>query len=101
MAIEGALDARSEINSPDAILSDDGSIGGFTAPQVAALAAALAWLPLVFLGAVQGLALGPTRAESVLLDPAMFARFLVALPILIITPSKSSLVLNEVATHFQ
>ena len=101
MAIEGALDSRTEIKAPDLILADDGSIGGIKASQIAVFAAAITWVPLIALAAVQGLAVGPTRAESVLLDPAVYARFLVALPILIITPSKCSQTLNEVGTHFQ
>jgi hypothetical protein len=100
MIIEGRPDPASESESPDLLLFDDGSIGSLNSPQVAAVAVAITWLPLIVLASLQGLALGPSRAESVLLDPAILARFLVALPILIIAPSKSSEIINGVAAHF-
>jgi len=100
MAIESRPDPVSESDSPDLLLFDDGSILRFTSPQVAALTVAITWVPLIVLAAVQGLALGPSRAQSVLLDPAILARFLVALPILMIAPSKSAEIINGVAAHF-
>ena len=100
MIIEGRPDPASESESPDLLLFDDGSIGSLNSPQVAAVAVAITWLPLIVLASLQGLALGPSRAESVLLDPAILARFLVALPILIVAPSKSSEIINGVAAHF-
>jgi len=100
MAIENRPDPVSESDSPDLLLFDDGSIRNLNSPQVAALAVAIAWVPLVVLAAAQGLALGPSRAESVLLDPAILVRFLMALPILIIAPSKSARIINDVANHF-
>lgn len=100
MAIESRPDPGSESDSPDLLLFDDGSIRSFNSPQVAAVAVAITWVPLIVLAAVQGLALGPSRAQSALLDPAILVRFLVALPILIIAPSKSAKIINEVANHF-
>ena len=100
MAIESRLNPVSESDSPALLLFDDGSIGRFNSPQVAAVAVAITWVPLIVLAVVQGLALGPSRAQSVLLDPAILVRFLVALPVLIIAPSKSAQIINDVANHF-
>jgi hypothetical protein len=99
-AIASRPDPVSESDSPDLLLFDDGSIRNLHSPQVAILAVAVTWVPLIALAAVQGLALGPSRAQSVLLDPAILVRFLVALPILIIAPSKSAKIINDVANHF-
>jgi hypothetical protein len=100
MGIESTPDPVSESDSADLLLFDDGSIRNLHSPQVAILAVAVTWVPLIALAAVQGLALGPSRAQSVLLDPAILVRFLVALPILIIAPSKSAEIINDVANHF-
>ena len=48
-------------------------------------AALVAWVPLAVLAAIEGLAVGPTRAESLLLDIAAYARYMVALPLLILS----------------
>ena len=45
-----------------------------------ALAALVAWVPLALLSAIEGLALGPTRHQSMLLDFAAYGRYLVAGP---------------------
>ena len=45
---------------------------------------AVTWVPLLVLAWWEGLALGPTPRESLLLDFAAFARFLVAVPLLFI-----------------
>ncbi len=44
---------------------------------------AITWIPLLVLSALQGRALGPTPRESFLLDFAVYARFLVCIPLLI------------------
>jgi hypothetical protein len=100
MVKESTPVARCESPSPDLLLFDDFSIFGLSTRRIAALAAAITWVPLIVLAAVQGLAWGPTRAESAILDPAMFARFLVALPILILAPYKCSQSIGAVARHF-
>jgi len=64
------------------------------------MAVAITWVPLIVLGAIQGLAWGPTRAQSVVLDPAMIARFVIALPILILTASECSSSIDAVVRHF-
>jgi hypothetical protein len=58
------------------------------------------WVPMVILAAVQGLALGPTRSQSFLLDPAMYARFLVALPVLFFSQEKATAKLGQIVDHF-
>jgi len=88
-------------SSPSLMLFNDGPAHRLGNRQKAAITVTITYVPLVVLGALQGLALGATRAESVILDPAMFARFLVALPILILTSSTCQSVVNEVARHFQ
>jgi hypothetical protein len=45
---------------------------------------AVTWVPLLVLSWWEGLAIGPTPRESLLLDFAAFARFLVAVPLLFI-----------------
>ena len=52
-----------------------------------AIAVLITWVPLVALAAIQGRALGPSPQESVLMDVATYARFLVTLPLLILTPA--------------
>ncbi len=46
---------------------------------------ALTWFPLLALAILQGRALGPTPRESFLLDIATYARFFVAMPLLIVS----------------
>jgi hypothetical protein len=58
------------------------------------------WVPMAILAATQGLALGPTRSQSLLLDPAMYARFLVALPILFYARKASTIKLQAIVDHF-
>jgi len=88
-------------SSPSLMLFHDGSALRFSNRQRAAIAATITYVPLTILGALQGLAWAPTRAESVVLDPAMFARFLVALPILILASNTCHSVVKAVARHFQ
>ena len=69
------------------------------APYIA-LAAAIAWIPLVVLGFLQGVAIGPTARESVLADPAVYARFLIALPLLLYAPSRIDPMLHAILRNF-
>jgi hypothetical protein len=64
------------------------------------IAAAVAWAPLVVLGLLQGVAIGPTPRESVLADPAVYARFLIALPLLLQAPFWLDPVLHAILRHF-
>src|SRR5690348_18229800 len=42
------------------------------------------WVPLVVLAAFQGNLLGPTPREAILYDVAIFARYVIALPLLLV-----------------
>jgi hypothetical protein len=66
----------------------------------AVLAALFAWLPLVALAAVQGLALGPDPRESLLLDVSIAARYLLALPLLVAADAVCLPPLGRIARHF-
>jgi hypothetical protein len=59
-----------------------------------------AWFAPLILAAIQGVAIGPTRVESFLLDPAVLARYLVALPLLFWSQKKTSVKLRSVVNHF-
>jgi hypothetical protein len=58
------------------------------------------WVPLAVLAAVQGHAIGPNWRESMLLDVAMYARYLVALPLLILATPGCRRKLQAVVRHF-
>lgn len=53
--------------------------------RVLAASVLITWAPMALLAALQGVALGPSRSESMLLDAAMYARFWVALPLFLLT----------------
>jgi len=79
-------------------------LGGAEATRVvrrAVLAAMIAWLPLVALAAIQGLALRPDPRESLLLDVSIAARYLIALPILIAADSVCLPALGRILRHFR
>jgi hypothetical protein len=59
------------------------------------------WVPLVVLAAAQGCAIGPNWRQSMLLDPAMYARFLVAMPLLILATSGVRRKLQVIVCHFE
>lgn len=44
----------------------------------------VAWVPMLLLAAAQGLAIGPTRLESFLMDFAVNARFLITVPVFLL-----------------
>ena len=58
------------------------------------------WVPLAVLAAVQGHAIGPNWRESMLLDVAMHARYLVALPLLILATPGCRRKLQAVVRQF-
>jgi hypothetical protein len=60
----------------------------------------IAWVPLVLLAAVQGLAIRADPRESMLLDLAAHARYLIALPLLVIAEAVCLPGLAAVARHF-
>ena len=79
-------------------------LGGVEATRVArraVLAAMVAWLPLVALAAMQGLALRPDPKESLLLDVSIAARYLIALPLLIAADSVCLPALGRIIRHFR
>jgi len=70
------------------------------APFRAAALTAVAWVPLVVLAAAQGLAWNGRPQESLLLDPSVYARYLVTLPVLILAQPISLLPLAMIARYF-
>jgi len=59
------------------------------------------WVPLAVLAAVQGRAIGPNWSQSMLLDAAMYARYLVALPLLILATPGIRRKLQTIVHHFE
>jgi len=76
-----------------------GGTGGRTILLRALGAILIAWVPLAVLSAVQGLALGPTRRLSFLLDVSAYSRFLIALPLLIVAESFALPLLAHIVRH--
>jgi hypothetical protein len=66
----------------------------------ALIVTALAWIPLVVLAAVQGLAVGPTPRESLLLDPSAYGRYLIGLPLLVLAEAVVLPRLSRIVRHF-
>jgi len=65
----------------------------------AILSALIAWVPLVILAQMQNLAIG-TGPTSLLEDFAAYARFLVAVPLMVLAESQASFWLHRVLEHF-
>lgn len=61
---------------------------------------ALIWFPLLLLATIDGMAIGPTRNESMLFDFVVHIRYLVALPLLLVFMRDTGRQLNEVLDHF-
>ena len=70
------------------------------APLRAVTLAAIAWLPLLVLAAVQGLAWTARGQESLLLDPSVYARYLITLPVLVLAQPLCLLPLAMIARYF-
>jgi hypothetical protein len=92
-------------SAPSFELFESGPVFGQPWPRLSAgrriaIAVLVTWVPLVALAAIQGLALGPTPSESVLRDAAIYVRFLVALPLLLLTPTLCGDRLRKIAHHF-
>lgn len=60
----------------------------------------VAWLPMVLLAAAQGLAIGPTRLESFLMDFIINVRFLITVPVLLVGESMCEEQLRTVVRQF-
>jgi hypothetical protein len=58
------------------------------------------WIPMAILAAIQGVGVGPTQPRSFLEDAGMYARFFVALPILLVAPSKLAPRFQQIIQHF-
>lgn len=56
----------------------------WTERRRAVIIAAIAWVPLVVLSAIQGLAIGETASQSLLFDFGVYSRYLIAIPLLIL-----------------
>jgi len=65
----------------------------------AVIAVLVAWVPLVVLAQLQGLAMG-TGHVTVLMDFAAYARFLVAVPLLVLAEGQTRTWLQRVLGHF-
>jgi hypothetical protein len=75
---------------------------GVSAPRAgkrAALAALIAWFPLIVLSALEGVGIGPTPRDSMWLDIASHARYLVAVPLLVLAESFCLPGLAGIANH--
>lgn len=66
----------------------------------ALVAVLVAWVPLVVLSALGGRALGSSYRDSMLLDPAMDARFAIALPLLVLAAPALSRRMQSIVAHF-
>ena len=66
----------------------------------AVLAVLVGWVPLVVLAAAQDLTLGADRTRSLLLDFAVYARFLIAAPLFIIAEPVCFSRLGRTVHHF-
>ncbi len=64
------------------------------------LAVLVTWVPLAILSAIEGQAIGPSMRESMLLDVAMYARYLVALPLLILSTPVCRRKIETIVRHF-
>ena len=74
--------------------------GALRVGRRALLLGVIAWVPLVLLSAVEGLALGSDPRQSMLLDIAAHARYLIALPLLVIAEAICLPGLASIARHF-
>lgn len=64
------------------------------------VAVLISWVPLAILASVQGLAIGPTRLESFLMDFAVNVRFLVTVPVFILAEGSCMTQLRSIVRHF-
>jgi hypothetical protein len=73
---------------------------GLRVGRRALLVGAIAWVPLLLLSAVEGLALRPDPRESMLLDIAAHARYLISLPLMVIAEAVCLPALASISRHF-
>jgi hypothetical protein len=101
----GTLQQRADPFDAGPYIRVQRSIGliGADAPRAgrrAALAGLVAWVPLILLSAVQGIGIGPTPQESMWLDIAAHARYLLAIPLLVLAERFCLPGLAAIANHF-
>ena len=60
----------------------------------------LAWAPLIFLGSIQSFSIGQDKLTDLLLDFAVHARFLIAVPLFILAAPFTLSTLGRTARHF-
>lgn len=66
----------------------------------AVLISMLAWAPLILLASIQSFAIGQDKLSDLLLDFAVHARYLVAVPLFIVAESFTLSTLGKTALHF-
>lgn len=118
LAVEGIAedenqpDSSIDSNLPEFRLFDDGSyfglerssarkwFGRFPLVQQIVMVVSITWVPMAVLAAIQGVAVGPTQPLSFLEDAGIYGRFFVALPLLLLTPSKFRFKFQQIMQHF-
>jgi hypothetical protein len=112
LADENKPDSSAYSDTPDFLLFDEGSFFGFeksrarmwfdrlTLRQQIMIVVSVTWIPMAILAAIQGVGVGPTQPRSFLEDAGMYARFFVALPILLVAPSKLAPRFQQIIQHF-
>jgi len=68
---------------------------------IALYSVCIAWAPMALLAAAEGLAIGPTRFSSFLMDFAVNVRFLIALPVFLLGETTCERQLQTVVQQFQ
>ena len=68
---------------------------------VALSSVCIAWAPMALLAATEGLAIGPTRLSSFLMDFEVNVRFLIALPVFLLSETMCERQLQTVIQQFQ
>jgi len=69
--------------------------------RIALYSVCIAWAPMALLAAAEGLAIGPTRFSSFLMDFAVNVRFLIALPVFLLGETTCERQLQTVVQQFQ
>lgn len=111
LADENKPDSGTKANAPFCLF-EEGSFFGLersaawkwrdrlTLWQRIILVVSVTWIPLAVLAAIQGVAVGPTQARSFLEDAGIYARFFVALPMLLVAPVKLGPRFQQLMRHF-
>ena len=68
---------------------------------IALYSVCIAWAPMALLAAAEGLAIGPTRLSSFLMDFEVNVRFLIALPVFLLSETMCERQLQTVIQQFQ